>query len=94
MSGSCLTTLPHHHIVRTVDLSNAATHVLSGGNEKKLRLWDLSRAPLDGSDASLEGVDEFRTGDEGFAHAGTIKSACWDEKRGSVVSSGDDQTVR
>lgn len=68
--------------------------MLSGGNEKKLRLWDLTRSPLDGSDASLDGVDEFKTGADGFAHAGPVKSACWDELRTSAVSYGDDQMVR
>lgn len=86
VSGSCLTTLPHNHIVRTVDLSASAGKVLSGGNEKKLRLWDLS--------ASLEDVQEFKNGEEGLAHKGTIRSACWDEQRQSVVSMGEDMVVR
>lgn len=95
VSGACLTTLPHNHIVRTVDLSANASRVLSGGNEKKLRLWDLGRAPVDGREAStVDGVEEFRNGAEGCAHAGTVRSACWDERRGSVVSMGEDRVVR
>lgn len=97
-SGACITTLPHHHIVRTVDLSASGTQVLSGGAEKKLRLWDLNRAPRDGSEWTTAeeegGVEEFRTEQGGTAHEGTIKSACFDEKRDSVISMGEDQVVR
>ncbi|KAI5476496.1 serine/threonine kinase receptor associated protein [Pseudohyphozyma bogoriensis] len=92
-TANCLTTLPHNHIVRTVDLNRGSTRVLSGGHEKKLRIWDLSRAPSDGSDASLDDVLEFKNGEE-LAHAGTIKSAVWDEKRSSAVSFGEDKVVR
>lgn len=42
----------------------------------------------------MDGVEEFRNGSEGWAHAGTVRSACWDEKRGSVVSMGEDRVVR
>lgn len=69
--------------------------MLSGGNEKKLRLWDLSRAPSDGSDASTtDGVVEFVNEETGFTHAGTVRSATFDEKRNSVVSQGEDMTVK
>lgn len=94
MSGTCLTTLPHNHIVRTVDISESCQYILTGGNEKKLRLWDLSKAPADGTEASpTEGVLEFKNGAEP-AHAGTIKSAMFDEKRNAVVSMGEDMVVR
>lgn len=89
MSGACLTTLPHNHIVRTVDLSAQSRRVLTGGHEKRLRVWDLAHAPRDGGELSFEGMDEFKNGTSGIAHEGTIKSACWDEKRSSVVSMAD-----
>ncbi|GAA5996473.1 WD40 repeat domain-containing protein [Rhodotorula paludigena] len=71
--------------------------LLTGGHEKRLRLWDLSRAPRDGSDASAtEGVDEFRRGGdrEKTAHEGTIKKVLWDEERQACVSMGEDRTIR
>ena len=85
--------------MRTVDLSSAGSgapqRVLTGGAEKKLRIWDLEHAPRDGSNASTtEGVDEFKAVGSSTAHEGTIKSACWDEKRESVVSMGEDKVVR
>jgi hypothetical protein len=36
----------------------------------------------------------FRRGGSEEAHAGTIKSVVWDELRRTVVSMGDDKTVR
>lgn len=41
----------------------------------------------------MEGVLEFKNGAEP-AHAGTIKSAMFDEKRNAVVSMGEDMAVR
>lgn len=79
-----------------MDLSASASQVLTGGAEKKLRLWDLTRAPRDGSEwaATEEGdVVEFVM-EDGKAHAGTIKSACFDEPRGNVISMGEDKVVR
>jgi serine-threonine kinase receptor-associated protein len=39
--GNCLLTLPHNHIVKSVDLNNDGTKGVTGGYEKKLRLWDI-----------------------------------------------------
>jgi serine-threonine kinase receptor-associated protein len=71
--------------------------VLSGGAEKKLRLWDLTKAPKDGSEWTTAeqdgGVVEFVM-EDGKAHEGSIKSACFDEKRDSVISMAEDKVVR
>lgn len=73
--------------------SNA--RVLTGGHEKRLRLWDLSRAPRDGSDADgVDGVDELRLPGGGTAHAGTVKKVLWDEERQGAVSMGEDRVLR
>ena len=110
-SGACLVTLPHAHIVRTADVSesplssssspsgpSASLRVVTGGQEKRLRLWDLAQAPKDGSDASTSdgGVYEFRRGSarEKTAHDGTIKKVLSDEKRQSCISMGEDRVVR
>lgn len=110
-SGACLVTLPHAHIVRTADISESplssssspsapstSLRVVTGGHEKRLRLWDLAQAPTDGSDASTSegGVYEFRRGSarEKTAHDGTIKKVLLDEKRQSCVSMGEDRVVR
>jgi serine-threonine kinase receptor-associated protein len=86
--------LPHNHIVRTVDLNAAATHVLSGGHEKRLRIWDLSKVDADGKGNDWDAL-EFKLPDGApRAHDGTIKSAVWDEKRNAVVSMGEDRVIR
>lgn len=36
-----LLTLPHDHIVRAVDLNPDGSRAVTGGHEKKLRLWDV-----------------------------------------------------
>ncbi|GAA6058312.1 hypothetical protein JCM3770_003734 [Rhodotorula araucariae] len=69
--------------------------LLTGGHEKRLRLWDLSRAPRDGSEADAQdGVDEFRVPGGGTAHAGTVKKVLWDEERQGAVSMGEDRVLR
>ncbi|TKA54992.1 hypothetical protein B0A53_02465 [Rhodotorula sp. CCFEE 5036] len=78
---------------------SASLRVVTGGHEKRLRLWDLANAPMDGSDASTSeggGVYEFRRGGarEKTAHDGTIKKVLLDEKRQSCVSMGEDRVVR
>ncbi len=42
-TGDCLHTFPHNHIVRTVAIDAEGKNVLTGGHEKKLRLFDLHR---------------------------------------------------
>lgn len=80
-------------------LSPASLRILTGGHEKRLRLWDLSRAPMDGKDVgttAADGVYEFRRGvsREKTAHDGTIKKVLFDEARQSCVSMGEDRMIR
>ena len=45
-SGSCLAELPHNHIVRSVAFpgeNGGKERVATGGMEKRVRVWDLSR---------------------------------------------------
>ena len=42
-SGSALHSFPHNHIVRSVALSPSSSHLLTGGQEKKVRMFDLGR---------------------------------------------------
>ncbi|MCJ1307984.1 hypothetical protein MMC25_001634 [Agyrium rufum] len=53
-TGECLHTLAHSHIVRAVAVPAIPnpTLVATGGAEKKLRIWDLARAPAKSSAAS------------------------------------------
>lgn len=90
-TGDCLHTFPHEHIVRTVGINPQGTRVITAGNEKKLRLFDLQRP-----DAQ---PDMFLFDDaKGIAHDGTIKSTVWHrngtQESNTVVSAGEDKVIR
>jgi serine-threonine kinase receptor-associated protein len=79
-SGEELFKFDHQHIVRACDFSQDGSHVLTGGQEKKLRLFDLNKpesTPL-----------------EAIGHEGAIKSVAWDEVHQTILSAGDDKTIR
>lgn len=84
-TGNLLHSFPHNHIVRTVALARASHHLLTGGQEKKIRLFDLSRPEADPT---------FIRGSPGdTAHDGTIKSVLWVGDWGGV-SGGDDGFIK
>ncbi|PWN30172.1 WD40 repeat-like protein [Jaminaea rosea] len=94
-SGECLHTFPHDHIVRAVGVDREGGRCLTGGHEKRLRLFDLNRP-------EAEPV-EFGTGrGEGSskAHDGVIKSIVWPRagpaasSQDLIVSMGEDKVVR
>jgi len=67
-SGDCLQSFPHNHIVRSVALSPTSSYLLTGGQEKKVRIFDLSRPDAE--------PDLFC--DSGpLSHEGTVKSVVW-----------------
>jgi serine-threonine kinase receptor-associated protein len=97
-SGEVLHTFSHSHIVRTVALSPQANpqYLLTGGHEKKIRLFDLGRPdaePLVLGNYSTETSDGIGAG---LSSKGNIKSLVWDEGQGGVVgvSAGEDGIVR
>lgn len=83
-TGQCLHSFPHNHIVRTVALSPNCSHLLTGGQEKKVRIFDLGRP-----DAEAEYLED--TG--GLAHEGTIKSVVWVGDH-TGVTAGEDGFVK
>jgi serine-threonine kinase receptor-associated protein len=79
-----LHTLTHSHIVRAVAFPNQPQPQIlaTGGMEKKLRIYDLSR----GDSSSYEigaGV-----------HGGTIKSIVWTSDANVVITAADDKKLR
>lgn len=92
--------------MRTVALAPGGTRALTGGQEKKVRLWDLSRVGELG-EAATNGAKAGATngnnavGDPSFfkapglntAHDGTVKSVIWGGDNFGV-SAGDDGVVR
>ena len=72
-TGECAQTFTHNHIVRSVAINQAGTQLLTGGHEKKLRIFDLQRT----SDSSVDRAQLFKPSagcDDGTTHSGTIRS--------------------
>ncbi|XP_046845210.1 serine-threonine kinase receptor-associated protein-like [Xenia sp. Carnegie-2017] len=80
ISGEELVTLQHKHIVKTVDFSEDSTQLLTGSNEKVLRLFDLNNTNSD---------PDFLHG-----HKGNIKSAVLHSSEQKIFSGGDDKIMR
>jgi len=81
-SGQSLHSFPHNHIVRSVAISSS--HLLTGGQEKKVRIFDIGKPDAE-PDILSEGG--------GQSHDGTIKSVVWfDENTG--VSGGEDRIIK
>jgi len=86
-SGNVLHSFPHNHIVRTVALTPKSSHLLTGGQEKKVRIFDLGRP-----DAGPEFLCDTAA-PSSLSHAGTVKSVvCIDENTG--VTGGEDGNIK
>lgn len=83
-TGSALHSFPHNHIVRTVAISPSSSHLLTGGQEKKVRIFDLGRPDAD-PDYLLDG--------EATTHDGTIKSVVWVGEH-TGVTAGEDGKIK
>ncbi|KIY61833.1 WD40 repeat-like protein [Cylindrobasidium torrendii FP15055 ss-10] len=83
-SGTPLHSFPHNHIVRTVALSPTSSHLLTGGQEKKVRMFDLARPDAE---------PDYLTESAGLAHEGTVKSVVWVGDH-TGVSAGEDGLVK
>jgi len=83
-SGQCLHSFPHNHIVRTVALSPDSSQLLTGGQEKKARIFDINRP-----DASADFLEDTN----GLAHEGTIKSVISVSDH-LVVTAGEDGNIK
>ncbi|KAI9845065.1 MAG: hypothetical protein M1837_005069 [Sclerophora amabilis] len=107
-TGENLHTLQHPHIVRAVAFpSQPRPAVLAtGGYEKKLRIFDLSRAsptaPANG-DGTNGAVNGSHGNDDPPApsyeigpgvHGGTIKSIVWGADPNILVTASDDKKIR
>lgn len=89
-SGEALHTFSHNHIVRSVAFSPQAQpqYLLTGGHEKKIRLFDLGRPE---AEPLVLGSNP-----DGLSTEGNIKSLVWDEGQGGTigVSASEDGSVR
>ena len=101
-TGETLHTLQHNHIVRAVAFPpQAKPQVLAtGGMEKKLRIFDLSRSDGHSSGDATNGFNgntdskppsyEIGVGE----HQGAIKSITWSRDPSIMSTAADDKTIR
>ncbi|KAF8633712.1 hypothetical protein AX17_004370 [Amanita inopinata Kibby_2008] len=83
-TGNPLHSFPHDHIVRTVSISPSTSHLLTGGQEKKVRIFDLHRP-----DAEPDFLCDSGT----HTHEGVIKSVvCVGESTG--ITAGEDGKIK
>jgi WD40 repeat protein len=83
-SGNCLHSFPHNHIVRSVALSPQSSVLLTGGQEKKVRLFDLNRPDAE---------PDFLHDSGPLSHDGTIKSVVWVGDH-TGVTAGEDGKIK
>jgi len=84
-TGQCTLTLAHNHIVRSADISPSGAHVVTGGQEKKIRLFDLERP-----EEPLYFVNPDLGND--LAHKENIKSVIYDDANQQIIST-DEHTL-
>lgn len=103
-TGECLHTLPHGHIVRAVTFPSQPRPqlVATGGFEKKLRIFDLTR-PSSSSSASSSPTSPNGSGPSSptpsyeigpGVHGGNIKSVIWSMDLNIIITAADDKFVR
>ncbi|KAJ1547819.1 hypothetical protein HK096_010884 [Nowakowskiella sp. JEL0078] len=81
VQGTALVTLQHQHVVRAVDISDDARYVLTGGYEKKLRVFDLQSPTPETPIRVMEGCQD------------EIKSVLLDSAHG-LVFNGDAKELK
>ena len=84
-SGECLQSFPHNHIVRSVAISPSASHLLTGGQEKKVRMFDIGRPDAE--------PDFLFEGGNTLSHDGTVKSVVWVGDH-TGVTAGEDGMIK
>ncbi|KAA1471249.1 WD40 repeat-like protein [Dentipellis sp. KUC8613] len=84
-TGEPLHSFPHNHIVRSVAISPTSSHLLTGGQEKKARIFDLGRPDAE-PDLLLEGGSTV-------SHDGTVKSVVWVGDH-TGVTAGEDGLIK
>ncbi|EIM90453.1 WD40 repeat-like protein [Stereum hirsutum FP-91666 SS1] len=84
-TGDALHSFPHNHIVRSVAISPTSSHLLTGGQEKKARIFDLSRPDAE--------PDVLVSDGSPTSHDGTVKSVVWVGDH-TGVTAGEDGVIK
>jgi len=85
-NGTVLHSFPHNHIVRTVAIAPSRTHLLTGGQEKKARIFDLGRPDAEPDVLLADGAATT-------SHDGTVKSVVWVGEH-TGVTAGEDGLIK
>lgn len=102
-TGECLHVLNHNHIVKAVafPVQNNPQVVATGGQERKLRIWDLTRSSPTHSPTEVngDGPKTPTTSSEALEvgageHTASIKSIVWNVDYNILTTAADDKTVR
>ncbi|ETN40290.1 uncharacterized protein HMPREF1541_04566 [Cyphellophora europaea CBS 101466] len=100
-SGECLHALSHNHIVKAVSfpIQRNPAVVATGGQEKKLRIWDLERTSTPNNETNGDGPRTPTTSSEGLEigagdHTASIKSIVWNVDYNVITTAADDKTIR
>uniref|UniRef100_A0A3B3S324 Serine-threonine kinase receptor-associated protein n=1 Tax=Paramormyrops kingsleyae TaxID=1676925 RepID=A0A3B3S324_9TELE len=80
VTGDETLTLAHKHIVKSVHFTQDSNHLLTGGNDKVLRIFDLSKPEADPQEIA--------------GHTSAIKKALWCNNDTQILSAAEDKTVR
>ncbi|NP_001090526.1 serine/threonine kinase receptor associated protein S homeolog [Xenopus laevis] len=80
VTGDELMSLTHKHIVKSVDFTEDNNNLLTGGQDKVLRIYDLNKPEAEPWEIS--------------GHTSAIKKALWYNNDNQILSAADDKTVR
>lgn len=80
ITGDEKNTYQHPHIVKTVDFTADDSQLLTGCNDKTIRVWDVSN-----NNAAVV---------EMTGHTGNLKKVLWCPDNKSAMSGGDDKVIR
>lgn len=102
-TGECLHTLEHGHIVKAVafPIQRAPQFVATGGQDKKLQIFDISRpladttlstaVPTNGT-SGKKSAQSFEIG--AGEHTAALKSIVWNNDYNILTTAADDKTIR
>lgn len=90
VSGEVMHTFPHKHIVKSTVFSEDGNHAFTGGQEKKLRIFDLTKpdvpvSVLEGHTASIFNIACVPDRNLVVAAAAENEAKVWDQRVGEVV---------
>jgi serine-threonine kinase receptor-associated protein len=96
-----MSVLAHNHIVKAVafPIQRNPQVVATAGAEKKLRIWDLTRATALPSDANEDTPRTATNISDGLEigagdHTASIKSVVWNVDYNIITTAADDKTLR